>query len=114
MDFFVTPVSLERPGSFLPGPKVTHAYDDRRQERQMESGVPNAELVIFRAIERCGNMKSFRLLYFRDSVLEATEEVCVRNVLEAVQKAAGLPAHVRVEIWSDNERVAIIGPSLCH
>jgi hypothetical protein len=56
-------------------------------------------------------MKTFRLLYFRESVLQQAEEVQVRDVLEAVQKAAGQPPDVRVEVWSEKGRVGIIGPS---
>jgi hypothetical protein len=57
-------------------------------------------------------MPTFHLLYFRGSVLEQTEEVEARDVLEAVPKAAGRPAHLRVEIWSENRKVAAIGASL--
>ena len=56
-------------------------------------------------------MKCFRLLYFRDSLLVNAEEVRVRDLLEAVEKAGGQPPDVRVEVWSDNDRVGIIGPS---
>jgi hypothetical protein len=56
-------------------------------------------------------MRTFRLLYFRESLLEGAEEVRVRDVLEAVEKAAGQPPDVRVEVWSEHRRVGIIGPS---
>jgi hypothetical protein len=56
-------------------------------------------------------MKAFRILYFSESVLEQTEEVRVRDVLEAIEAAAGKPRHQRVEVWSDGRRVAEIGPS---
>jgi len=58
-------------------------------------------------------MKTFQLLYFRESVLAQAEEVQVRDVLEAIEKATGQPADIRVEIWSGNRRVGIIGPSPC-
>jgi hypothetical protein len=57
-------------------------------------------------------MPTFHLLYFRDSVLEHGDEVELRDVLEAVQAAAGRPADLRVEIWSDNRKVAAMGSSL--
>ena len=54
-------------------------------------------------------MQTFRLLYFRENVLEIAEEVRVRDLLEAIEKAAGQPPDARVELWY--RRVAIIGPS---
>lgn len=56
-------------------------------------------------------MKCFRLLYFRDSLLVNAEEVQVRDLLEAIEKAGGQPPDVRVEVWSDDGRVGIVGPS---
>lgn len=56
-------------------------------------------------------MPTFRLLHFRDSVLESSEEVQARDVLEAIEKATGKPAHIRVEVWSERGRVAEIGTS---
>jgi hypothetical protein len=60
---------------------------------------------------RCGGMPSFQLLYFDESMLEQATEVEARDVLEAVKHAAGRPAHLRVEIWSENRKVAVIGSS---
>jgi hypothetical protein len=57
-------------------------------------------------------MPTFQLLYFRDSILEQSEEIEVGDVLEAVQTAAGRSAHLRVEIWFDHRRVAQIGALL--
>jgi hypothetical protein len=56
-------------------------------------------------------MTTFRLLYFRESLLAQAQEVRVRDVVEAIEKAAGQPPDIRVEVWSDNGRVAVIGPS---
>jgi len=56
-------------------------------------------------------MQIFRLLYFSASVLTDTEQVEVRDVLEAIEKASGKPPHLRVEVWSDDRRVAEIGTS---
>lgn len=56
-------------------------------------------------------MQSFRILYFRESVLDHAEEVRVCDVLEAIEKASHKPAHLRVEVWSDKGRVGEIGPS---
>lgn len=54
-------------------------------------------------------MQTFRILYFRESMLEHAEEVRVRDVLEAIEKAAGKPGHLRAEIWSSKGRVGEIG-----
>lgn len=59
-------------------------------------------------------MQDFRILYFRDSVLEKAEEVRASDLLEAVGRAAGQPPQVRVEVWSDRGRVGVIGPSPGH
>ena len=59
-------------------------------------------------------MQTFRIFYFRDSVLQQAEEVHCSDVLEAIETARGKPAHLRVEIWSGNRRVAEIGRSPIH
>lgn len=53
-------------------------------------------------------MNIFRLLFFRDNVLERAEVVSAHDVLEAVGHAAGQPPDIRVEIWSDHRRVGVI------
>ena len=54
----------------------------------------------------------FQLLYFHESVLERHEAVNAPDVLVAIEKAAGKPSHLKVEIWLGHRRVAEIGPSL--
>jgi len=61
----------------------------------------------------CG-MPIFQILYFRESVLEHAEEVDARDVLRAVEKTAGQPAHLKVEVWSEHRKVATIGASPIH
>jgi hypothetical protein len=56
-------------------------------------------------------MPIFQILYFRESVLEHADELEARDVLEAVEKSAGRSSDLRVEIWSNHRRVALIGPS---
>jgi hypothetical protein len=56
-------------------------------------------------------MPTFQILYFRGSVLEQADEVEARVVLAAVERTAGRLPDLRVEIWSDHRRVAVIGPS---
>ena len=52
------------------------------------------------------------MLYFRDSLLEQSQDVSARDVLEVIEQATGKPAHLRVEIWQDGRRVAEVGKSL--
>ena len=56
-------------------------------------------------------MQRFRILYFRESVLEHSEEVQVRDVLDAIEKASGKAPDLRAEVWSGNGRVGEIDPS---
>ena len=43
-------------------------------------------------------MQDFRLLYFRESMLETAEEITTRDLLEAVEKGAGQPPDIRVVV----------------
>ena len=58
-----------------------------------------------------GRMPTFQILHFRESVLEHAEEVDARDVLEAIERAAGKPPDQKVEVWIDHRRVAEIGRS---
>ena len=57
-------------------------------------------------------MQTFRILYFRESVLERSEEVQVRDVLEAIEAATGKRAGLRAEVWSGEKRIAEVGTAL--
>lgn len=57
------------------------------------------------ALLRFQPMQTFRILYFRDSILERAEEVRMRDMLEAIDKASGKPPHLRAEVWSEEKRV---------
>lgn len=59
-------------------------------------------------------MQTFRILYFRESQLESTEKVRVRDVLEAIDKASRKSPELSAEVWSDKGRVGIIGPTPGH
>ena len=56
-------------------------------------------------------MQVFRILYFRDSVLERAEELEVRDVLDAIEKASCKAPELRAEVWSEEKRVGEIGIS---
>jgi hypothetical protein len=54
-------------------------------------------------------VQTYRILYFRQDTLEETEDVQAENLIEAVGKASGKPAHLRAEIWCGEECVGEIG-----
>jgi hypothetical protein len=54
-------------------------------------------------------METFRLLFFRGSLLERAEEVRADNVVEAIQGVFGSPPEISVEVWSEKGRIGIIG-----
>ena len=53
-------------------------------------------------------MPRFRILYFRDNVLDRAEEVEVTDVLEAIERASHKPAEVTSEIWSDRGKAGVV------
>ena len=56
-------------------------------------------------------MQIFRILYFRNSVLEHAEELEVRDVLDAIERASAKAPDIRAEVWSEEKRVGEIGVS---
>ena len=56
-------------------------------------------------------MPSFRIFYFRHSLLDHAEEVEVSDVLDAVRRASAKAPDLKAEIWSDKGKVGIIGAS---
>ena len=56
-------------------------------------------------------METFRILYFLESVLEHAEEIEVRDILEAIDKACDKPPEFTAEVWSGRGRVGIVGPA---
>ena len=54
-------------------------------------------------------MQTFRILYFRENVLDHAEEFRARDLLDAVDKATKKPPHLRAEVWSGKNRVGEIG-----
>lgn len=55
-------------------------------------------------------MQRFRIFYFRTSRLEHSEELQVRDILDAVDLAKPHDSAVRAEIWTRERRVGEIGP----
>lgn len=56
-------------------------------------------------------MQTFRILHFRDFVLEKTQALEGIDLLEAIEKASAARApEVTVEIWSDKGRVGTVEP----
>ncbi|WP_341631103.1 hypothetical protein [Sphingomonas agri] len=54
-------------------------------------------------------MQTYRILYYRQSVLEDAEDVQADNLLEVIGKASGKSPHLRAEIWCGEECVGEIG-----
>jgi hypothetical protein len=57
-------------------------------------------------------MPTFQILYFRESVLDHSEQVDVRDLLEAIDLAMMKAADLTAEIRLDGVRVGLVGPSL--
>jgi hypothetical protein len=56
-------------------------------------------------------MQRFRVYYFRNNVLEHSEELQVRDLLDALELARSAEPDVRAEIWSEKGKIGIIGPA---
>jgi hypothetical protein len=53
-------------------------------------------------------MRRYRLLAFRDHRLIEAETIEANSDIEAVQACAGRQGHNRLELWSNEGRVAIL------
>lgn len=56
-------------------------------------------------------MQTYRILYFREDVLEPAEDVTVSDTLEAIGNAPAKLTHLRAELWAGGECVGRIGTS---
>jgi hypothetical protein len=57
-------------------------------------------------------MPTFQILYLRESVLDHSEEVVVRDLLEAIDLAIMKTPDLTAEIRCNGTRVGIVGPAL--
>ena len=57
-------------------------------------------------------MPTFQILYLRESVLDHSEEVVVRDLLEAIDLAMMKSPDLTAEIRCNGTRVGLVGPSL--
>lgn len=57
-------------------------------------------------------MPTFQILYLRESVLDRSEDVHVRDLLEAIDLAMMKAADLTAEIRCNGIRVGLVGPSL--
>jgi hypothetical protein len=57
-------------------------------------------------------MPTFQILYLRESVLDRSEEVDVRDLLEAIDLAMTKIPDLTAEIRRSGTRVGLVGPSL--
>lgn len=55
-------------------------------------------------------MAKFRIVFLRESILEASEVIETEDLLKAVQKASSDRLDVTAEIWSCGRKVAVIRP----
>ena len=56
-------------------------------------------------------MQKFQIFYFRENRLHHSEELQVRDMLDAVDLVRGSEADMRAEIWSDRGKGGVIGPA---
>jgi hypothetical protein len=56
-------------------------------------------------------MVAFRILYFWDGLLEDIELLETTDLIAAVRHASHRSSHHRAEVWSGNERLAVVRPS---
>jgi len=56
-------------------------------------------------------MPRFQILYLRENVLDHSEEIDVRDLLDAIDQAMTKAPYLAAEIRSDGERVGLVGPS---
>jgi hypothetical protein len=61
---------------------------------------------------RFQRMPTFQILYLRESVLDHSEEVELRDLLEAIDRALTKAPDLTAEIRCDGTRVGLIGASL--
>jgi len=57
-------------------------------------------------------MPRFQILYLRENVLDHTEEVDVRDLLDAIDRAMTKAPSLTAEIRRHGGRVGLVGPSL--
>ena len=57
-------------------------------------------------------MPTFQILYLRESVLDHSEEVELRDLLEAIDRAMTKAPDLTAEIRCDGTRVGLVGASL--
>lgn len=59
-------------------------------------------------------MPTFRLIYFRASLLDHAETIEAPDALSAIHEAAARPSEGLVELWSDNGKLATFRPAIRH
>jgi len=65
-----------------------------------------------RFANRFKQMPTFQILYFRENVLDHSEEVDLRDLLEAIDRAMTKPPDLTAEIRCDGTRVGLVAASL--
>ena len=65
-----------------------------------------------RFADRSKQMPTFQILYLRESVLDHSEEVDLRDLLDAIDRAMVKAPDLTAEIRCDGTRVGLVGASL--
>lgn len=55
-------------------------------------------------------MSTYRILYFRSSVLEDWEVLDTDDLMQALQTASARAPDLTVELWSERKKVAVFRP----
>jgi hypothetical protein len=55
-------------------------------------------------------MTQCQIYYFREGLLEATDELICNDVVEAAKRASAKYPHLTAEIWFDGRKVGIVRP----
>jgi hypothetical protein len=55
-------------------------------------------------------MTNCRILYFREGLLEASDEVACDDLLAAAKLASSTHPHLTAEIWWDQKKVGVVRP----
>jgi phosphoserine phosphatase len=65
-----------------------------------------------RSANRSKQMPTFQILYLRESILDHSEEVDLRDLLDAIDRAMVKAPGLTAEIRCDGARVGLVGASL--
>lgn len=56
-------------------------------------------------------MTHCRILYFREGLLEASEELACEDLVDAAKRASSQHPHLTAEIWIEGRKVGLVRPN---